>query len=158
MEQLVILLIIGLISFINWFIQKSAEYKKEQERLKQQSERAEGMSATEADIPQEEPSLDERLQTLMEALGQPAPAPSYHSAPALSLAPPPLPTSIETRQTLTEMRKMRELAETFEKTENLHQENTTGTKHYLDLLKNPKNVRDAIVLREILGSPKGLEY
>ena len=162
MEQVVILLVIGLISFINWFIQKSAEYKKEQELLKQQRERAEGVTSTEeADIPQEVPSLDDRLQTLMEALGQPMPAPSsYDSTPALSvdLAPPPLPAPIETRQTLTEMRKIRELAETFEKNENLHPENATGTKHYLNLLKNPKNVRDAIVLREILGPPKGLEY
>ncbi len=90
MEQLVLLIIIGLISFVNWIIQKSAERRNRQQGGELPDPEPDFDWETPDQFPKQEPvnrraplSEDERARQFMEALGLPA--------GTQSPAPPPLP-------------------------------------------------------------------
>jgi hypothetical protein len=105
MEQLVILLIIGAISLINWLLQKSAEHK--------QRRRGGALpTPTTRDVelpPWEEPtptprdtggfSQEEQMRRFFEALGLPPPEQADHEpviTPSFETEPPPLPAPVPT--------------------------------------------------------------
>lgn len=83
MEQLVILIVIGLISLVNWVLQKAAE-KRELAQMKREAERGgradqhqiPGRSALPPPLPRQPPGrpADDPMRELMEALGLPADA------------------------------------------------------------------------------------
>ena len=99
MEQLILILLIALISFVNWVIKKSAELR-EKRRLERQAQRGDNLEMPAspdgpADASPEPPSRgdDDSMRRLMEALGLPpdeAPPPVARR-PA---APPPLPEPV----------------------------------------------------------------
>ena len=91
MEQLVILIVIGLISLVNWVLQKAAE-KRELAQMKREAERGgradqqqtPGRSAVPPPLPRQpqgRPAADP-MRELMEALGLPAEAAPPPAAPA----------------------------------------------------------------------------
>lgn len=94
MDQLVILLIIAAISFINWLLQKSADHKAKRAREKQLVEQGQvGSEIVEFDDSPPSQTTSERpddaTRRLMEALGLPTDA--FPPAPVERELPPPPP-------------------------------------------------------------------
>jgi len=159
MEQVVIIVIIGLISLVNWILKRSAEIreerKQERERLgipegdpfhqgSQKHERPEAAPA-----PAAAPSDD--LRRLMEALGIPAeeeaPKPIVRHADPVAL--PPLPAFQAPAQ-----RPKPRIEKSPEK--NRAQHEAVPAPPLSIALRSHDGIRQAIVLREILGPPKAL--
>ncbi|MEX1010151.1 MAG: hypothetical protein WEB31_06020 [Chthoniobacterales bacterium] len=183
MEQLVILVIIGLISLANWVMQKSAE-KREAAKLKR-VERGEVKRETRRNIytqPAPAAPPEARRQTaerdpfkdLMDALGLPAdeaPPGTVVAEPAFigeeefaSLeepAPPPVPkpaVKIPRWQSPAVPKfddKTAKLAYAFAAAGDKAVTSYRGTK-LSDLLGDRDAQRKAVVLGEILGTPRGL--
>ena len=186
MEQLVLLVIIGLISLINWVMQKAAEKREqagqkraERREIKRESKR--NVYTQPAPGPVHRPvrrasgPTQDPFRELMEALGLPAdqlPPPPVARREAVveeeefasvEDTPPPLPEPrVETRtprwQPQTVRRpdaKMAQLASAFvaveEKPASVHRGSKLG-----DLLANRDSQRQAVILAEILGTPRGL--
>jgi len=185
MEQLVILLIIGAISLINWLLQKSAEHRAR--RAQEQAEAEGGVPAATAAAAddvyeplafEQEPSQPARpgsweappdeLKKFLEALGVPenqfAPEPP---APAPEpVAPPPLPVEprfidAAPRVVAKPDARMRELARNLERAEGRIEveevSDVVSVSGVHGMLRSPGGLRDAIVLREVLGAPKALQ-
>lgn len=183
MEQLVILVIIGLISLVNWLLQKSAEKR---EAAKARREAAEGGGAPRRMVRAQPPPSARRaperdpMRELMEALGLPAdamPPPVPRTAPvpqpvfeeeefssAEDAAPPPLPASDRPsrrqpswKQALASRQpdeKEARLASAFAAAESGPQK--AGRVAARSLLATRASQRDAVVLAEILGPPRAL--
>jgi hypothetical protein len=111
------------------------------------------------------PDAEEQMRRFFDALGLPVPEPENPpvATPALVNAPPPLPKPVPApmafhKPTLRENREMRELAAEFERNA-IDLASDTGTQAaFRNLLDNPHEVRQGIILREILGPPKAFEY
>lgn len=173
MEQLVLLLIIAAISLINWIIQKSAEHRKnrKQEEAAREAgeepafqdefepafhdEERETASARESKRP------DDELRKFLEAMGlpveeeAPTPRPNITEAPA----PPPLPQQPKAKKPRQSLREMRELAARFEKSEDVHSAaySERPTVAPMALFGTMDQIRQGIVMREVLGPPRGLD-
>ena len=179
MDQLVLLIVIGLISLINWVMQKAAE-KREQAKLEREEREAgqpsvyrqpppRRVAERRARTPQQDP-----LKELMEALGLPpeavAPPPVVPRAEAqfeeefasLEEAPPPLPSPATEKprwQPPSVRRpdeKMAKLASAFAAMEKTGAAEKPRTASVRALLSDRTSKRHAIVLAEILGTPRGL--
>ena len=181
MDQLVLLVVIGLISLINWVMQKAAE-KREQAKLERGAKRATGRNiytqkpqrpaaARRASAPAQDP-----FKELMDALGLPAetvlPPPvaqrrgteSEEEFASLEEAPPPLPKRGAPKaegprwQPASVRRpdeKTARLASAFAAKEKAPAENARRVS-VSELLADRTSKRHAIVLAEILGTPRGL--
>ena len=149
MEQLVLLLIIGAISLINWLIEQSGK-RREQRRFETERARREAEPS-----PYQEPALSpeslpevqesapqQEMRRFLETFGIPVPdeiapqevAPQIPT-PALEKAPAPAPRTIA-----------RKLKPTPSKPREVPLE-----------IKSPAALRQAIVWREILGPPRSLQ-
>jgi hypothetical protein len=168
MEQLVILLLIALISLINWLVKKSAALRE----ARKLEEKAAKTEAPPRDAPP--PRLEPSLRRLKEALGlpddalpptlprrsaekvQPAPALPETLPPSLPEARPtvlPRPIVPARASALHERHRLRE--------SHAGRSGSTGATgvagpRVWQLLGSPEGLRDAVVLSEILGPPKGL--
>jgi hypothetical protein len=173
MEQLVIVLLIALISIVNWIVQKSKE-RRVARKLEQQADRTgEGVKGGVAEAP--EPESEVAMRRLREALGLPEEAP-----------PPTLPRRIEERvpplPPVMPQRKPPPLPERAPKPVVLHvpptrpreERRISGLHHWVgrsavpkveaarptsrirELLGSTGGLRDAVVLSEILGPPKSM--
>ncbi len=178
MEQLVVLAIIGLLSMVNWAVQKSNE-KREAAKTKRDVVRGERKKSQRniytqpPPVPAARKSQPQRdsFQELMEALGLPPeaapPAPVFpreFSSPTLATpreeeefasleeeAPKPsLPTPSRTA-------RERQLAAAFSSHET-SVPTARATTTIQSLLSNRTSQRQAILLAEILGTPRGLTY
>ena len=178
MEQLVLLLIIGLISLVNWVMQKAAE-KREQAKLERAGKRESGRSIYTQPVPRPEvarrpPSpAQDPFKELMDALGLPSdqpppvvvrrPEPEEEFASVEESAPPPVPQQVapfkvQRWQPPTIRRpdeKTARLASAFasvgEKTVSAYRGSNLR-----ELLAGRDAQRKAVVLAEILGTPRGL--
>ncbi len=100
MEQVILILVIGLISLVNWMIQKSAEARKKrqmQERIDRgEAEPSQPTSARRYDRVDEEPETEgdpaENMRRLMEALGLPLEDAPPQPVQRPQTTPPPLPS------------------------------------------------------------------
>jgi len=161
-DQFVILVIIGLISLVNWLIQRSAE-QREKKRLERKALDGDDAEEVQADVftaPRpvaENPGAE--MRKLMEALGLPMeePPPVLEPEPQRTFvekAPPqlPAPSPVRTyRQPFSNPATAR-LARARPAV------TTTSAPHPLAaLLNNPSQLRQAIVLREVLGPCKSLQ-
>ena len=153
MEQLVLLLVIAAISLVNWLIERSAKLR-ERRRLQKDS------AGRDPDAPPGGPSpvpeasareeLEEHMRRMMESFGFPAEQPQpvlEKTAPPVvfeepSAPPPPLrgPQPAARRPAL---RKSPPAAPS-----------TRPRSPWLQRLGTPQGLREAVVLREILGPPK----
>ena len=163
MEQLIILLLIGLISLINWIIQKSRELR---ERRKLEAEEIGEALRQEPSQTQEQADPTEAMRRLREALGLPdeapepkpvaerppplpkRPAPQPKRSTSQSAAPPRLPTPPPWVPTPPQPRLHR--WET--RTPAIVPEIKAPSQIRL-LLSSAQGLRDAFVLSEILAPP-----
>lgn len=157
MEQLVLLLIIAGISLINWLVEKS---KKLREEKRLEKTRAESPKAP-TPIPQPEPATpapredqgSEQMRRLLEAMGIPtdfaeaptAPKPALHSQPE----PPPVPLFEPPTRPATPRPSLRKARPTA-------LQRAAKPSPWSQRLRSNTAIREAIVLREILGPPRAL--
>jgi hypothetical protein len=180
MEQFVILLIIGLISLVNWILQKAAE-KREAAQMKREAARGERREArrniyTERPpVPEARPAQDP-FKELMDALGLPAeevPPPVvrrvmepeiFEDEEFVSLeepSPPPVPVVVRApswqapKSPKQPDHKTRELASAFAGAERTDEPAWSGS-GLRQMLSGRSAQRQAVVLAEILGTPRGL--
>ncbi len=160
MEQLVILVVIGLISLVNWLIQRSAERRgqRKQEREGRGIPEGDPFRQTGEDFESEEepppapPVADPagEMRKLMEALGIPLetgepPRPE----PRKPLAPPKLPPPVFVPSAKPVVEKP-----LFPPASAAPLEIAPRTGALRNSLHSRDSVRRAVVLREILGPPK----
>ena len=151
MEQLVLLLIIGAISLINWLIEQSGK-RREQRRFEAERARREAESSpylepapSPTSIPEVHKSEPQQeMRRFLESFGIPMPeevAPQEVAsefltpAPAQTPAPAPAPRTIVRKLKPTSSKPLQVLLE----------------------IKSPAALRRAIVWREILGPPRSLQ-
>lgn len=181
MDQLVLLVIIGLISLINWVMQKAAE-KREQAKLERETKRDSGRNVytqkpqRPAAARREAAPGQDPLKDLMDALGLPRetvlpPPVAPRSAPepeeefiSMEEAPPPqskqpAPKADRPRWQPPRIRRPDEktarLASAFAATEKAPAEKVRRGS-FRELLADPASKRQAVVLAEILGPPRAL--
>lgn len=181
MDQLVLLVIIGLISLVNWVMQKAAE-KREQAQLEREARRETGRNIYTQKPKQEisarrAASPRDPLKELMDALGLPpdavnppplakriAPEPEEEFA-SLEELPPPI--QRQTRKQAVAPRwqppsvrrpdeKMARLASAFAAKEKSTAEKPRPASAR-GLLADRASKRHAVVLAEILGPPRALQ-
>jgi hypothetical protein len=149
MEQLVLLLIIGAISLINWLIEQSGK-RREQRRFEAERARREAEASpyqepapSPASIPEVHKSEPQQeMRRFLESFGIPMPeevAPQ-EVAPEI-LTPAPAQTPAPAPRTI-----VRKLKPTSSKPQQVQLE-----------IKSPAALRQAIVWREILGPPRSLQ-
>jgi len=156
MEQLVILVVIGLISLVNWLIQRSAEIR-EQRKQERESRgipegdpfRQEEKVSGEFPPPIADPAGE--MRKLMEALGIPletgeAPRPEPREPAAPPQLPPPVVLVPSARPAVEKP------TSPSAPTSQLGSAPRTGTLR--NSLHSRDSVRQAVILREILGPPK----
>ncbi len=190
MEQLVILVIIGLISLVNWILQKSAE-KREAAKMKREAAGGDSIR-TRRNIytqpapagrrpPAPAPSGRDPLKDLMEALGLPSdalpPPPVQREVVPdqigeqeefISLedaAPPPLPAAAVRKMRVPPLQPPARPSRPDEKTARLASAFAAGEQkaHQAHggvsvraLLAGRTAQRQAVIMAEILGTPRGL--
>lgn len=182
MEQLVILIIIGLISLVNWVLQKSAE-KREQAKLQREAERA-GKDETRRNVytqtqpvrsntPPRRPPAQDPFKELMEALGLPPdelrppvpprlPKPDFEEEEIRSMeeaVPPPLhrvPPVMAPHRPQRPDEKTMQLASAFAAGEHPPARGAARVGSVRSLLTGRASQRQAIILAEILGPPRAL--
>lgn len=151
MEQVVILVIIGLISFVNWLIQRSADLRK-RHKLEKLREEEESFKEQESSPTPTNPAMD--MRKLMEALGLPMedegeqPVPERFIQLRSTPQPPPLPAFEPPPPIIRPVQPVAPIAP------QIHVSPATPTTKWKKILASRDGVRQAIVLREILGPPK----
>lgn len=168
MEQLVILLLIALISIINWVVQKSKERREARKLQKRADRTGEGVKGG---LPEPPATPSETaMRRLKEALGLPeeaAPPPLPRPTPVPSPPrpapplPPPLPIPevapkpLVSHPPVTPLHRFPELHQrTGKRSVPIGQ--PAKSSRIRELLSSADGLRDAVVLSEILGPPKGL--
>lgn len=151
MEQLVILVIIGLISLVNWLMQRSAELREKRKLERKSLGIPEGNPFQEQQPAEETERLDPdpaaNMRRLMEALGLPMesePAPPRKRSEDLPPPLPPPPTAAPSKPAFRPHRTAQVPAA------------PAPASALSQALKQRGSLRQAIILREILGPPKGL--
>jgi hypothetical protein len=170
MEQLVILVIIGLISLVNWLMQRSAEMKEKRrlERAAQQGVPPEPLVPKPSFETQEE-RPDEAMRKLMEALGLPVeevPPPIPQSSappqmePVFEEAPPPVATPSFSHKQLSEPPRevfVHEVPQAPQPRRGPAIVEVAKPSRFRTLLSSKEGLRDAFVLAEVLGKPVSLQ-
>ena len=152
MEQLVLLLIIGAISLINWLIEQSGK-RREQRRFEQERARRQEADpnpylesapspAPVHELP--EPAPQQEMRRFLEAFG--IPLPEEPPAPVTlqeveAPAPRQIPEPEPAQPVLVPKRKV----------------TPTKTHQPVAIIKSPATLRQAIIWREILGPPRSLQ-
>lgn len=164
MEQLVILVIIGLISLVNWIIQRSSEVREKRKLEQKRLGIPEGNpyhSPPEAAPPEPEvrrPAGDPgaEMRRLMEALGLPLEdePPAVRRAPEPPPPPPlpPIPAFEKVRPPVRQ--EVRAPAKPAQTAAPAAVVTSRPESPWATALRSRGGVRQAIVLREILGPPK----
>lgn len=162
MEQLVIIAIVGIISLVNWLIKRSAEIREERrlERKRQGFPEGDPFHAKEVEddgdsAPQVAPAGNQSdIRRLLEALGLPVDGEISadkeeipQARPFTPSTPPPPPPPLP--QPLTKSAPPRS-----EKPETPVPPRPKSGKSFARALHSQEAIRQAIVLREILGPPK----
>jgi hypothetical protein len=187
MEQLVLLVVIGLISLVNWLMQKAAE-KREQAQLERQAKRESKRNVYTQPAPatparparRAAGPVQDPFKELMDALGLPAdeapPRPvvarphGFEEEEFASLeapAPPALPDPVVTKprgkaaswhppaRRAQPDEKTKQLASAFAALDDASPETWRGG-NVRSLLASSSSQRKAVILSEILGTPRGL--
>ncbi len=158
MEQLILILIIALISFINWVIKKSAELREKRKLERQSFDGGETLQRTNEPVPAEAQPADpdDSMRRLMEALG----LPQEEAPPVIprgEVAPPPIPElprfveppviAARPAVVVPPVRQHRFATPTPPKRK---------LSPLRELLSSPDGLKKAVMLSEILGQPKSL--
>ena len=154
MEQLVLLLVIAAISLVNWLIERSAKLREQRRREKEASNPGQPPPVSSPNFPEPSPreEIEDQMRRMLESFGlpveDPKPIPQKNEPVFVFEEPiaPPLPPSSPlpptTRPTLRR---------------GIEKSTPTRThRPWTSRLGSPQGLREAIVLREILGPPKAL--
>jgi hypothetical protein len=187
MEQLVILVVIGLISLVNWVMQKAAEKREAagqkrtvRREVKREARRNVYTQPAPDPTARRAPAERDPFKDLMDALGLPSDEtppgpvvaePAYieeeEFASLEAPAPPPLPKPTATKprgraaawhppaRGAQPDEKMKQLASAFVALDDASPETWRGG-NVRSLLANSSSQRKAVILSEILGTPRGL--
>ncbi len=151
MEQLVLLLVIAAISLVNWLIERSAKLREQRRLQKESANRGQPDSFEEPPLPETSAreELEEHMRRVMESFGMPVeePKPVFETpAPVVVFeepaAPPPPPLPVP-RPNPPRRSKKATVAQ-------------RPRSPWVARLATSQGLREAIVLREILGPPKSL--
>jgi hypothetical protein len=149
MEQLVLLLVIAAISLINWLIERSAKLREQRRLQKESAKRGQAAPEEEPTVPEvsAREELEEHMRRVMESFGLPVeqPKPVFEKpAPVMvfeePVVPPPPPLPVP-RQTAPRRSKKASVAQ-------------RPRSPWVARLATSQGLREAIVLREILGPPR----
>ena len=165
MEQLVILLLIALISFINWLIKKSSQLREARKREQGAAKSGDSLRSEPSRAPEPEPEVS--MRRLREALGlpddaQPPALPKrMEQPPPAPIAPPPLPPArhVVSHVSLSpahEQYRFIGMPHRVGKAARSKVEVAVSPSRIRELLSSAGGLRDAVVLSEILGPPKCL--
>ena len=168
MEQLVILLLIALISFINWLIKKSAQMREARKREQGATKSGDTLRSEPPPPPEAEPEIS--MRRLREALGLPdeAQPPALPKRMEPRVPPPPLPPPqlppparrailhVPVAPAHEEYRYIGMPHHRMGKPASPKIEAAASTSRIRELLGSTGGLRDAVVLSEILGPPKCL--
>ena len=154
MEQLVLLLVIAAISLVNWLIERSAKLREQRRREKEASNPGQPPPVSSPNFPEPSPreEIEDKMRRMLESFGLPVedpkpipqkPEPGFvFEEPIAPPHPPPRPLPPPPR---TALRR------------GLEKSTPTRThRPWTSRLGSPQGLREAIVLREILGPPKAL--
>jgi hypothetical protein len=179
MEQLVILVVIGLISLVNWLLQKASEKRELAEMKRKAAEEpgGPGRNVYTQGVPTQPPPLrrppqpaPDPMRELMEALGLPADA-AQPGPVARRLVPPPVVAEVEEEFSSLEddppplpqpiLRpppdaKTRQLARDLAAAEAASEHAPLDARGFRAMLANRSTQRQAVILAEIFGPPRGL--
>jgi hypothetical protein len=159
MEQVVIIVIIGLISLVNWVVKRSAEIREERKRERERQGIPEGDPFHSAPHQAESPGSPHRpviasspdMRRLMEALGLPPEEEVIPPRPVVREAPPALPTLPAYRPPAAPKPRFQN-----PDTRAAAIPPDAAASPLAAALRSHDGIRQAIVLREILGPPKAL--
>lgn len=154
MEQLVLLLVIAAISLVNWLIERSAKLREQRRREKEASNQGQLPPVSSPSFPEPSPreEIEDQMRRMLESFGLPVedpkpipqkPEPVFvFEEPIAPPLPPPRPLPPTPRPTLR-----RGLEKSTSDRPN---------RPWTSRLASPHGLREAMVLREILGPPKAL--
>lgn len=158
MEQLVLILIIALISFINWLFKKSAELREKRKLERQTFAGGETLQRSDEPEPVESQQADpdDSMRRLMEALGLPQEeAPPV--VPKREVSPPPLPQLPRFVEPPVPVARPAVLPSAVRQTRPVTPPPAKPKLSPLrELLSSPDGLKKAVMLSEILGQPKSL--
>jgi len=169
MEQVVILLLIALISLINWLVKKSSEIREARKREQGATKSGESLRREPPQLPEAEPEMS--MRRLKEALGLPdevqppaLPKRMEQRVPPPLVPPPPPQRPPPARPVIShvpvapahEEYRFIGLPHRIGKPARPRIEIARSTSRIRELLGSPGGLRDAVVLSEILGPPKCL--
>jgi hypothetical protein len=153
MEQLVLLLVIAAISLVNWLIERSGKLREQRRLEKEAPRRSESAPELKPNLPESSAreEIEEQMRRVFESFGfpveEPRPQPLQQTQAVTFKAPPtppPLPKPIPAVEQ-PRPRRSKEFA-------GISRERSP----WLKRLDSPQGLREATVLREILGPPKAL--
>ena len=153
MEQLVLLLVIAAISLVNWLIERSGKLREQRRLQKEAASRGETTLAPAPTVPEASPreEIEEQMRRMMESFGFPVeePAPAIEKPqPIVEFVPPPAPPPLPKTAPFIERPRIRRGKEVAAV--------SSERSLWLNRLDSPQGLREAVVLREILGPPKAL--
>jgi len=157
MEQVVIIAIIGLISLVNWAVKRSAEIREERKLERQRLGIPEGDPFHPAPHQAENPESQHRpviapspdMRRLMEALGLPPEEEELPPRPVVREAPPALPPLPAYRPTVSPKPRFQN-----PDTRAAAIPPAAADSPLSAALRSHDGIRQAVILREILGPPK----
>jgi hypothetical protein len=153
MEQFVLLLVIAAISLVNWLIERSSKLREQRRLQKESADQSEPAPTAQSPIPESSAreELEEHMRRMMETFGFPTEEPRplvEKSAPVVvfeeQAAPPPIPRSKQQPTTARPTLRRSKAATTAMRPRS----------PWVARLNSQQGLREAIVLREILGPPK----
>jgi hypothetical protein len=146
MEQVVILLLIVLISLINWLVKKSSELREARKREQGAAKSGGSLRSEPPQLPEAEPEVEQRVPPPL----APTPPPPRRPPPARPVIShvPVVPAHEEYR--------FIEMPHRIGKPDRPRIEVARGSSRIRELLGSAGGLRDAVVLSEILGPPKSL--
>ena len=153
MEQLVLLLVIAAISLVNWLIERSGKLREQRRLQKEAASRGEAPLAPAPTVPEASPreEIEEQMRRMMESFGFPVeePAPAIEKQqPIVEFVPPPTPPPLPKTAPVIERPRIRRDKQVAAV--------SSERSPWLNRLDSPQGLREAVVLREILGPPKAL--
>ena len=153
MEQLVLLLVIAAISLVNWLIERSGKLREQRRLQKGASRQGEPASEPKPALPETSAreEIQEQMRRVFESFGLPVEEPRplpLPQAPVVSFEAPPTPPPLPKTSAVLDQPRPRHRKEfaTPSRTRS----------PWLKRLDSPQGLREAVVLREILGPPKAL--
>lgn len=153
MEQLVLLLVIAAISLVNWLIERSSKLREQRRREKEAALRGESSPQPASTLPETSgrEEIEDQMRRMLESFGfpvEPTKPPTSQHPPVVAIEPPVAPPPLPKPRSFVDQAPFRQQKQPAR----FSRERSP----WLKRLDSPAGLREAVVLREILGPPKAL--